>query len=116
MTVKNGTRRLAPLTNIRLTCRTSAVFSASGPTMNPGVSHRNSSGRSNAPHSCMNRAALSAQSASIAPARWSGLLASTPSGLPSIRISADTMPGAKCGRSSSADPVSATKVTTSRTS
>ncbi len=36
--VKNGTVRLAPVTNMRAAWRTSAVFSASGPTMMPGVS------------------------------------------------------------------------------
>src|ERR1019366_5667683 len=48
----------APVTNIRAACRTSAVFSTSGPTMMPGVSHRNTSGMSNASQSCMNRAAM----------------------------------------------------------
>ena len=65
-----GTWRLAPVTNIRAKWRTVAVRSASGPTMNPGVSHRNRIGSSNASHSCMNRAALSAPWASIAPPRW----------------------------------------------
>ena len=41
MIVKNGTVTLAPVTNIRAAWRTSAVFSTSGPTMMPGVSHRN---------------------------------------------------------------------------
>ena len=34
-----GTVRLAPVTNSRLQWRTSAVFSTSGPTIMPGVSH-----------------------------------------------------------------------------
>src|SRR5439155_892269 len=34
----SGTVRLAPVTNMRETWRTIAVFSASGPTMKPGVS------------------------------------------------------------------------------
>ena len=38
--------------------------------MKPGVSHRDTTGRPNASHSCRNRAALSAASASIAPPRW----------------------------------------------
>ena len=42
--VKNGTLRLAPITKSRLKCLTCAVCSASGPTMNPGVSHRNRTG------------------------------------------------------------------------
>ena len=37
-----GTVTLAPVTNRRLTWRTSAVCSASGPTMIPGVSQRKS--------------------------------------------------------------------------
>ena len=94
MTVQKGTVSEAPVTNIRLTWRTNAVSSASGPTMNPGVSHRDSSGSAKASHSCMKRAALSAQPASIAPARWSGLLAMMPSGRPSTRASAVTIPGA----------------------
>ncbi len=40
--MNTGTVRLAAVTNIRDTWRTSAVFSASGPTMNPGVSHSDS--------------------------------------------------------------------------
>src|SRR5208283_5461128 len=48
----------APVTNIRAACRTSAVFSTSGPTIMPGVSHRNTSGMSNASQSCMNRASF----------------------------------------------------------
>ena len=90
--VKNGTVRLAPTTNMRQQCRTSAVFSISGPTMMPGVSHRNRIGRSNASQSCMKRAALSAPSLVIAPARCVGLLATMPIGRPSMRASAVTMP------------------------
>ena len=40
--------------------RTCAVFSTSGPTMNPGVSHSDRIGISKASQSCMKRAALSA--------------------------------------------------------
>ena len=74
--VQSGTVRLAPTTNMRLTWRTWPVRSASGPTMNPGVSHSDTTGRSWASHSCRNRAALSAPSASMAPPRWVGSLAS----------------------------------------
>src|SRR2546426_1134217 len=49
MIVKNGTLMLAPVTNIRDAWRTSAVFSISGPTMIPGVSHNESSGMSKEP-------------------------------------------------------------------
>ena len=63
---------------MRAKWRTVAVRSAAGPTMKPGVSHRNSTGSSNASHSCRKRAALSAPSASIAPPRWVGSLATTP--------------------------------------
>ena len=64
--------------------------------MMPGVSHRNSSGMSNASHSCMKRAALSAPSLSIAPARCVGLFAITPIGRPSMRMNAVTMPSPNC--------------------
>ncbi len=74
--------------------------------MNPGVSHRNRTGRSNASHSCRNRAALSAASTSIAPPRWVVSLATTPSGRPSTLASAVTIPAAHPRRSSSTDPVS----------
>ena len=50
-----GTVRLAPATNMRAKWRTVAVRSAAGPTMKPGVSHRNSTGSSKASHSCMKR-------------------------------------------------------------
>ena len=55
----------------------------------------------------MNRAALSAASASMAPPRCDGLLAMTPSGRPSIRTSAVTMPTPNDRRSSSTESVSA---------
>ena len=93
--MKHGTVIFEPITNIRDACRTSAVFSTSGPTMIPGVSHRNSSGMSNASHSCMKRAALSAPSLTIAPARCAGLFAMIPIGRPSIRASAVTIPSPK---------------------
>ena len=44
----------------------------------------------------MKRAALSEPSLSMAPARWIGLLARTPTGRPSMRHSAVTMPRPKC--------------------
>src|SRR5664280_2309118 len=110
--VKNGTVRLAPMTNSRLKWRTWPVCSASGPTMNPGVSHRKRIGRSWASHSWRKRAALSAPSLSMAPPRWAGSLATTPTGRPSILIRAVTMPLANPSRSSNTDPVSASVVTT----
>ena len=114
--VKKGTVRLAPVTNMRLTWRTSAVVSASGPTMIPGVSHRKRMGTSKASHSCMNRAALSAPWASMAPARWVGLLAMRPMGRPSTLIKAVTIPTPKAGRSSSTEPASASVSMTAPTS
>ena len=116
MTQANGTVSVAPTTNMRLTWRTSAVSSASGPTMKPGVSHSERTGSPNASHSCRKRAALSALAASIAPARCSGLLAMTPIARPSIRASAVTMPGANDGRSSRTDPSSASSSIARRTS
>ena len=81
------------MTNRRLTWRTRAVCSASGPTMIPGVSQRNSTGRSKASHSCRKRAALSAPSASMAPAEVRrGCWRRRPAGRPSTRTSAVTMP------------------------
>ena len=53
----------------------------------------------------MKRAALSAPSQSIAPPRCAGLLAMTPSGRPSTRISAVTMPMPNSRRSSSTESV-----------
>ena len=69
MTQAKGTVSDAPTTNMRLTWRTSAVSSASGPTMKPGVSHSERTGSPKASHSCRKRAALSALAASMAPAR-----------------------------------------------
>ncbi len=112
----NGTVSDPPVTNMRETWRTSAVFSTCGPTMNPGVSHRNTIGMSWASHSCMKRAALSAAGASMAPARCVGLLAMMPTGRPSTRASAVTMPRPNAGRSSSTESVSARPRTTARTS
>jgi hypothetical protein len=71
----SGTVRLAPVTNMRETWRTIAVFSASGPTMKPGVSHSASTGNLAASACSMKRAAFSEPSASMAPERWAGLLA-----------------------------------------
>ena len=99
---------IAPaVTNIREPWRTVAVFSASGPTMKPGVSHRDSIGTSKASHSCMNREALVAPSESMAPPRWRGSLAISPMGRPSMRTKAVIMPRPKAGRSSSTEPASA---------
>lgn len=42
--VNIGTSMFAAPTNMRATRRTIAVFSASGPTMKPGVSHKDSTG------------------------------------------------------------------------
>jgi len=75
--------------------------------MIPGVSHGNSSGMSNASHRVMKRAPLSAPSLSIAPDNFIGLLATTPTGRPSILISAVTIVWPKWRRNSSIDPVSA---------
>ena len=81
-----GTVDARAVTNMRDACRTSAVFSTSGPTMMPGVSQSDRIGRSKASQSCMKRAALSAPSLSMAPARCIGLFAMRPIGRPSMRI------------------------------
>ena len=78
--VKKGTVRLAPMTKSRLKWRTWAVRSASGPTMNPGVSHRNRIGRSWASHSWRNRAALSAPVAVDGAAEVGGVVGHHPDG------------------------------------
>ena len=111
-----GTDRFAPMTNSREKCRTVAVFSDSGPTMNPGVSHSETTGSRCASHSCRKRAALSAASASIAPPRWVGTFAMTPTGAPSTRASAVIIPVPQPSRSSSTDPSSASADSTARMS
>ena len=114
--MNTGTLIVPATTNIRDTRRTSEVFSASGPTMKPGVSHNERIGSPNASQSCMNRAALSAHGPSMAPARWMGLFAINPNGAPSMRTSAVIIPGANSGRNSSTDPVSQTASITLRIS
>jgi hypothetical protein len=64
----------------------------------------------------MNRAALSAPSLSMAPPRCIGLFATTPTGRPSRRIRAVIIPTPKSRRSSSTESVSASVVSTDRTS
>ncbi|MNT42651.1 hypothetical protein D3C72_1790810 [compost metagenome] len=112
----NGTRSLAPATNMRDTWRTWARASTSGPTMKPGVSINDTIGSPCALHTCMKRAALSAASASMAPPRWRGLLARMPTGRPSMRASAVWMPVPKPARSSSTLPASATPAIAARVS
>ncbi len=116
MTMHIGTRRCAPATNNRLKCRTVALSSAAGPTMKPGVSQSETTGRPWASQSCRNLAALSAESASMAPPRWAGLLAMSPRGRPSILTSAVMIPLPNAARSSSTEEVSARAPTTARTS
>ena len=107
---------LAPVTNMRQTWRTRAFFSAAGPTMKPGVSHRDSRGMSKASQSCMKRLALSAPSPSTAPARCIGSFAITPIGRPSTRMNAVSKQRPNPARNSSTEPVSASAVSTARTS
>jgi hypothetical protein len=64
-------------------------------------------GRRKASQSWKKRAALSAESASMAPPRWNGSFAISPNGWPSIRRSDVTMLFPNSRRSSSADPASA---------
>ena len=73
--------------------------------MMPGVSTSETSGRPNASHSCRKRAALSAPSLVIAPASCIVSLARMPTGRPSIRASAVTIPGAKRSRRNVTEPV-----------
>ena len=53
--------------------------------MKPGTSAKNSSGRSNASHSQMKRAALSAESTNSTPPLWRGCDAMIPTGMPESR-------------------------------
>ena len=76
-------------------CRSTSV-----PTMKPGTSARNTSGMLKASHSQMNRAALSAESTNSTPPFCSGLLATMPTGRPSMRPSPVISSGAKSGLSS----------------
>ena len=92
------------------------MASASGPTIIPGVSISERIGSPKASHSCMKRAALSAASLSIAPARCIGLLAITPSGRPSMRASAVTIALPNSSRRKVTEPPSASTSTTSWTS
>ena len=82
----------------------------------PGVSTSETSGSPKASHSCMKRAALSAPSLVIAPARCLVSLAITPTGRPSIRASAVTIPGAKRSRRNVTEPASASVSITGPTS
>ncbi len=107
MTAISGTRSAAPATSRRDAWRTSPVASASGPTMIPGVSTSETTGRPWASQSWRNRAALSAASLVIAPAIWRVSLAMKPSGRPSIRASAVTISGANRSRRKTAEPSSA---------
>src|SRR5690606_3549012 len=70
---KHGTFSRAPLTNMRPALRTRPDFSASGPTMKPGVSHSDRTGSPKVSARARKRAAFSDASASIAPARCAGL-------------------------------------------
>ncbi len=87
-------------------CRTNPVASASGPTIIPGVSTSETTGRPKASQSCRKRAALSAASLVIAPAMCWVSLAIKPSGSPSMRASAVTISAAKGSRRKVAEPSS----------
>ena len=86
----------APTTNILAACLTKADFSLSGPTIMPGQSIKDKTGISKASHNCINLEPLSAPGESIAPDRCPGLLATTPTGLPSTLIKEVIMPGLQC--------------------
>ena len=90
--------------------------STSVPIMNPGTSARNTSGMLNASHSQMNRAALSAESTNRTPPTMAGLLATMPTGRPSISPKPVTSSGAKSGLISKNDSASISPSITSCTS
>ena len=115
-TAQTGTVSRAPATNIAPKRRTMAVRSASGPTMNPGVSTSETTGSRCASHSRRNAVALSAASPSIAPPRCRGLFTSSPTACPPRRASAVTTPTPNPARSSSTLPVSHSASMTGRTS
>ena len=90
--------------------RTSPVRSASGPTIIPGVSTSETTGKPHASHSCRKRAALSPASAVIAPATWRVSLARNPTVRPSMRPSAVHSSGANPGRSTVTESASAMRL------
>ncbi len=73
----------------------------------PGQSIKDRTGISKASHNCMNLEPLSAPGESIAPERCPGLLATTPTGLPSIRINDVIIPGAQSFLNSRVESMSA---------
>ena len=80
--------------------------STSLPIMKPGTSAKYSNGTLNASHSQMNRAALSAESTNRTPPRTALLLATMPTGRPSIRPSPTTSSAANSGLTSKNDSAS----------
>ena len=111
----DGTVRLAPVTNNQPTCPPRRSPAPHRPDHDPRVSHRNRIGTSNASHSCRNRAALSAASASMAPASCVGSFATTPTATLEPCQGRDH-PQTEPARSSSTEPTSAIASTTARTS
>ena len=75
--------------------------------MKPGQSISDTIGMPKVSHNCRKRAALSAAAAVMAPAITMVLLATMPTGRPSIRASAVTISRANCSRSTVTDPASA---------
>src|SRR3954469_665678 len=80
--------------------------SAAAPTMKPGTSARNTSGTLNASHRLMNRVHLSAESTNSTPPSCAGLLATTPTGVPSRRPKPTITSGAYSGLISKNDSAS----------
>src|SRR3954468_17733635 len=78
-------------------CRMMSCRSTSLPIMKPGTSAKYSSGTLNASQSQMNRAALSAESTNSTPPLTAELLATMPTGEPSIRPNPTTSSGANSG-------------------
>ena len=82
-------------------CRSTSV-----PTMKPGTSERNTRGMLKASHSQMKRAHLSAESTNSTPPFCIGLLATKPTGRPSMRPSPTITSGANSGLTSKNDSAS----------
>ena len=82
---------LAPVTNMRAAVAHQAGLLGLGADHDAGRIAKMTIGMSKASQSCMKRAALSEPSLSMAPPSVHGLLATTPTGRPSMRMKAVTM-------------------------
>eukprot|EP00519_Triparma_laevis_P000300 CAMPEP_0182516680 /NCGR_PEP_ID=MMETSP1321-20130603/40812_1 /TAXON_ID=91990 /ORGANISM="Bolidomonas sp., Strain RCC1657" /LENGTH=114 /DNA_ID=CAMNT_0024724301 /DNA_START=234 /DNA_END=578 /DNA_ORIENTATION=+ len=103
ITAKRLSSSAAPARNKRPALRIKPVFSAAFPTMKPGQSTRDTTGRSNAFINRKNLDILSHALESIAPPFDEGFEATMPTLIPSIRAKVVTTAPPKLGRSSSVE-------------